>query len=112
MSFGFKGLQEGYFYATHIYNQPLIPFKHMLKFFCLILKAEIVSFIPGLNVMESVLQHPNATAKVVNIKVRKGEKTREKIERQKMFPVNFQGAIINFHSGAYGTEWAGVDHKF
>jgi hypothetical protein len=29
-----------------------------------------------------------------------------------MYLVNFQGAIINFQSGAYVTEWAGVDNKF
>lgn len=58
--------------------------------------------------MENILQLPNATAKLVNMKARK----REEMKRQKIFLVNFQGAIINFHSGACGTEWAGVDHKF
>lgn len=26
--------------------------------------------------------------------------------------MNFQGAVINFHSDTHVTEWAGVDHKF
>jgi hypothetical protein len=84
----------------------------MLKFFCLVLKTEMLFFILGLNIMESVLQHPNATAKLVNMKVKKGEEIRGNMERQKMLLVNFQGAIINFRSGACGREWAGVDHKF
>jgi hypothetical protein len=29
-----------------------------------------------------------------------------------MYVVNFEGAIINFQSGAYVSEWAGVDNKF
>jgi len=45
--------------------------------------------------------------------VRKGEKWGLDLrERRKNVSSEFQGAVINFHSSAHVTEWAGVDNKF